>query len=251
MSYLQTSGQLAHTMVLLWSDNGTMWGEHNRTSKFVPWLPSVNVPMWLRWDGHVAAGGEPGPGVERGHRAHDLRGDRGAARRPPYWTVTRCSSRWPGPTSSTSTGTTPGANGKVPTWAEIHTTHWAYIETYNNTTGALAFQEYYDLDCRPGRADEPAPRQDHGGRPAGEPGQHAVSGAGAPGPAQVPPARDVHGDCARHYACGRGRAPEQRRPRAELHRRAGRQLRGQRLQRPAVAVSTTTSHASPTGRPGA
>ena len=149
MTYLQTSGQLAHTMVLLWSDNGTMWGEHNRTSKFVPWLPSVNVPMWLRWDGHVpaavsqdlvsnvdiaptiyaATGVPPAAAVLDGHsllepvaRPYELN---------EYWYD-------------------PGANGKVPTWAEIHTTHWAYIETYNNTTGALAFQEYYDLDADPG-----------------------------------------------------------------------------------------------------
>jgi hypothetical protein len=41
------------------------------------------------------------------------------------------------------------ANGKVPDWAQIHDTHYAYIETYSST-GARIFQEYYNLDADPG-----------------------------------------------------------------------------------------------------
>ena len=58
------------------------------------------------------------------------------------------------------------ANGNVPDWAEVHDTHFAYIETYSDT-GALAFQEYYNLDNDPGqttnllkdtsRTNDPAP----------------------------------------------------------------------------------------------
>ena len=40
-------------------------------------------------------------------------------------------------------------NGNVPDWAQIHNTHFAYIETYSDT-GALSFQEYYNLDTDPG-----------------------------------------------------------------------------------------------------
>jgi arylsulfatase A-like enzyme len=149
MTALQASGKLGNTMVVLWSDNGTMWGEHNRTSKFVPYLPSVNVPMFVRWDGHLpsatntdlvsnvdiaptiieAAGVTPAPAVViDGHsllhpvtRPYELN---------EYWYD------YP-------------ANGKVPDWAQIHNTHFAYIETYSST-GALAFQEYYNLDTDPG-----------------------------------------------------------------------------------------------------
>jgi arylsulfatase A-like enzyme len=126
-----------------------MWGEHNRTSKFVPYLPSVNVPMFVRWDGHLpsatntdlvsnvdiaptiieATGVTPAPAVViDGHsllhpvtRPYELN---------EYWYD------YP-------------ANGKVPDWAQIHNTHFAYIETYSST-GALAFQEYYNLDTDPG-----------------------------------------------------------------------------------------------------
>lgn len=149
MTYLQSSGQLANTMVLFWSDNGTLWGEHNRVSKFLPYSPAVNVPMWLRWDGHVAArtsadlvsnvdiaptiyeatSVSPGPGVVIDGRS--LLAETGrAVEFNEYWLDT--------------------ANGNVPTWAGVHDTHFAYIETYSDT-GALAFQEYYDLDVDPGQ----------------------------------------------------------------------------------------------------
>ena len=151
MTYLQSSGQLANTMVVFWSDNGTLWGEHNRISKFLPYSNAINIPMWLRWDGHVATG-----------TSTDLVSNVDIA-----------------PTIYQATGTGPGssvildghsllspvnrsvefneywydtANGNVPTWAELHDTHFAYIETYNSDTGALAFQEYYNLDNDPAEA---------------------------------------------------------------------------------------------------
>ena len=43
------------------------------------------------------------------------------------------------------------ANGKVPDWAQIHDTHFAYVETYSST-GAVAFREYYNLDTDPGES---------------------------------------------------------------------------------------------------
>ena len=56
MQLLQDRGVLANTMVILSSDNGYMWGEHNRTEKFVPYEPSIRVPLLVRWPGQFAAG---------------------------------------------------------------------------------------------------------------------------------------------------------------------------------------------------
>lgn len=148
MTALSNSGQLSNTMVILWSDNGTMWGEHNRIAKFVPYLPSVNVPFFIRWDGNISAGTRT-----------DLVSNVDIA-----------------PTIYQATGVTPSAsvkidghslltpltrayqfneywldtaNGNVPDWAQVHDTHYAYIETYS-ATGARNFQEYYNLDTDPG-----------------------------------------------------------------------------------------------------
>jgi arylsulfatase A-like enzyme len=50
-------GVLDRTLVIFTSDNGYLWGEHGRTEKFAPYLPSVRVPLLMRWPaGHVTAG---------------------------------------------------------------------------------------------------------------------------------------------------------------------------------------------------
>jgi N-acetylglucosamine-6-sulfatase len=49
-------GVLDRTLVIYTSDNGFLWGEHGRTEKFAPYLPSVRVPLMMRWPGHIAGG---------------------------------------------------------------------------------------------------------------------------------------------------------------------------------------------------
>ena len=56
MQLLSDRGVLDNTLVILSSDNGYMWGEHGRWEKFVPYEPSIRVPLWMRWPGHLAAG---------------------------------------------------------------------------------------------------------------------------------------------------------------------------------------------------
>ncbi len=56
MQLLSDRGVLDNTLVILTSDNGYMWGEHGRTEKFVVYDPSVRVPLFVRWPGHIPAG---------------------------------------------------------------------------------------------------------------------------------------------------------------------------------------------------
>ena len=56
MQLLAERGVLDDTLVILSSDNGFSWGEHGRMSKFVPYEPSMRVPLLVRWPGHIAAG---------------------------------------------------------------------------------------------------------------------------------------------------------------------------------------------------
>jgi arylsulfatase A-like enzyme len=56
MSYLQSSGQLENTIVVYASDNGMMWGDHGLLDKRYPYGPSVRVPLFVRWPGHVTPG---------------------------------------------------------------------------------------------------------------------------------------------------------------------------------------------------
>ncbi len=46
MQLLSDRGVLDNTLVIFTSDNGYKWGEHGRTEKFVPYEPSLRVPLW-------------------------------------------------------------------------------------------------------------------------------------------------------------------------------------------------------------
>ena len=53
---LRHTGRLHHTLFVYVSDNGLMLGEHHmREWKDLPYRMSTEVPLLLRWDGHIAA----------------------------------------------------------------------------------------------------------------------------------------------------------------------------------------------------
>ena len=53
---LRRSGRLADTLVVYMSDNGLLIGDHHTIGKDMPYRFATDVPLLLRWDGHVAAG---------------------------------------------------------------------------------------------------------------------------------------------------------------------------------------------------
>jgi len=56
MAALDETGQADNTIVLFTSDHGDMMWSQNRGWKGKPWAESVNIPMLIRWPGHVPAG---------------------------------------------------------------------------------------------------------------------------------------------------------------------------------------------------
>jgi arylsulfatase A-like enzyme len=44
------------TLAIFVSDNGFFWGEHSLSGKWFPYRESIEVPLYVRWPGHVAAG---------------------------------------------------------------------------------------------------------------------------------------------------------------------------------------------------
>jgi arylsulfatase A-like enzyme len=48
------------TLAFFLSDNGHLWGEHGITNKLVPYHPSIRIPLFLRWPGHVVEGATSG-----------------------------------------------------------------------------------------------------------------------------------------------------------------------------------------------
>jgi arylsulfatase A-like enzyme len=54
---LERSGRLDNTLIVFLSDNGMLWGEHRIVFKSVAYDSATRVPIVVRWDGRVPAGG--------------------------------------------------------------------------------------------------------------------------------------------------------------------------------------------------
>jgi N-acetylglucosamine-6-sulfatase len=149
MRLLSDRGVLADTLVIFSSDNGYMWSDHGRTEKFVPYEPSVRVPLYLRWPGHVAAGTD----TTRLAQYIDLLPTILAAAQ---FTLPAGAPPLDGESLLTATARTTAyaeyykdsANGNVPTWKMIRTATVKYIHTYDES-GTIIFQEYYNLTADP------------------------------------------------------------------------------------------------------
>lgn len=145
LSDLNARGVLKNTIVIYTSDNGYLWGEHNRSWKFVAYLPSIRVPLLVRWDGHLTKSTDhrmvaqldfaptllkaAGVAVPSTMDGRDLFG---AARTGPvlheYWYDEK--------------------NSKVPDWAGLWDGNVHYIE--NLSDGKTVFRELYHTDTDPG-----------------------------------------------------------------------------------------------------
>jgi arylsulfatase A-like enzyme len=56
MNELNRLGEATGTLAIFMSDNGFFWGEHGLFDKRWPYLPSVRIPLFVRWPGAMAAG---------------------------------------------------------------------------------------------------------------------------------------------------------------------------------------------------
>jgi arylsulfatase A-like enzyme len=56
MRRLKELGETRRTLVIFTSDNGYLWRDHGLYGKALPYIPSVKVPLYLRWPGRVTAG---------------------------------------------------------------------------------------------------------------------------------------------------------------------------------------------------
>jgi N-acetylglucosamine-6-sulfatase len=149
MQLLSDRGVLANTLVILSSDNGFMWGEHGRWEKFVPYEPSIRVPLLVRWPGHIAAGTD----TTRLVSYLDLLPTMLEAAAV---TLPTTAPRLDGesllqPTRRTTMYSeyyVDGANPNIPSWRMIRSATTKYVHTYN-ATGAIIAREYYNLTTDP------------------------------------------------------------------------------------------------------
>ncbi len=135
-----------NTLIIYWSDNGVLTGQHNRIGKTVPYLPSIKVPMFMTWPGHVQAGVD-----ERLATNADLAPTILAAVGTPALTVEDGHSWLTGSQSSVQYSESfivKDGRTDLPQWFQLlKPGDWAYIED-DLPTGRV-FREYYDLSTDP------------------------------------------------------------------------------------------------------
>jgi hypothetical protein len=149
MQLLSDRGVLDNTLVIFSSDNGYNWGEHGRWEKFVPYEPTIRVPLWVRWPGHITACVDTtritsyldllptmleAAGFTLPAGAPRLEGE----------SLTQPSRR----TTMYSEYYNDPANQNIPSWRMVRTATAKYVQTYNATGGIIA-REYYNLTADP------------------------------------------------------------------------------------------------------
>ncbi len=135
-------GEREQTLVVFTSDNGYVWGEHGWIDKRLPYTNSIQVPLLIRWAGHL-----PGRAVDSRLVTNvDL-----AA------TIFDVAGVTPGHTLDGRSLLDPwdrdrlfleywfNGESTIPTWRSIRTRTHQYIETYAEGSGAIDSREYYDL----------------------------------------------------------------------------------------------------------
>jgi arylsulfatase A-like enzyme len=135
------------TLAFFTTDNGFLWSEHGRKGKEAPYEPSVRVPLFLRWPGHVPAGGRDrrlvelvdlaptmlaATGVASGGMAID-----GRSLLDLSWDRDRVLLEFLASRSG-------GRGG----WASTWTRQFQYTEYYDEV-GEISFREFYDRKSDP------------------------------------------------------------------------------------------------------
>jgi arylsulfatase A-like enzyme len=145
---LRRLGEARRTLAIFVSDNGYLWTEHHfgydpyGGAKRVPYTPSIQVPFFLRWPGHVAPGSRDG----RITGTVDIAPTVLAAARvapDPAMPPLDGHSLFSGERRTHIVLEHWRSGGMVPAWASIRTRTYQYVEYYEG--GETSFREYYDL----------------------------------------------------------------------------------------------------------
>ncbi len=147
MDYLQSSGELSNTLIILTSDNGYLWGEHRLDEKFVPYGPSIRVPFLVYWQGEVIPGTTDDRWVANIDIAPTVLAAAGAPI-PSWMDGVDILSGADRDHAFTEYFQDP-SNGGIPDWRSVRTHDWVYNEYLGADGETVEFREYYDLVADP------------------------------------------------------------------------------------------------------
>jgi N-acetylglucosamine-6-sulfatase len=159
---VRASGQLSKTLVIFTSDNGLMYGEHGLSKKYVPYSPSVRVPLMLAYPGVFAPGTASAAAAPKAKVSNidilpTILSVTGTAVDPslpridgrslvtqPNGHTLLLGEYWRDPRYS------PSKPAPIPTWASITDGRYTFIITYDGA-GKAVTQELYDSKTDPGQ----------------------------------------------------------------------------------------------------
>ena len=146
-------GERRDTLAIFTSDNGYLWGEHRRVGKRLAYLPSVRVPMLLRWEGRVEEGARDrrlAANVDLAATILDAAGLEEVLDRMDGDSLLRRDRR-----ERVLLEYFPEAKRQqVPRWTSYYDGQVQYIEYYDEN-GEMIFREYYDLASDPHQLENP------------------------------------------------------------------------------------------------
>jgi arylsulfatase A-like enzyme len=157
---MQTLDETRSTLAIFISDNGYMWGDHGLFNKRFPYTPSIKVPMFMRWPGHVTPGSKDDRMVANIDIAPTIM--KATKITPPYPMDGRPLLGNHVRSRMLNEYFQDVDSRQIPTWASIRTARYQYIESYNKEpigtstqvygragNQPIRFQEYYDLKKDP------------------------------------------------------------------------------------------------------
>ncbi len=166
---LRRTGEARDTLVFFLSDNGFLWGEHGLRSKGYPYGPSVRIPFYVRWPGHIRPGSvddrlaaniDVAPTILDAARI-DPDPDEpmdGRSLLDDTWSRDRILlESWP------------WGGASAPRWASLWTRRYQYTEYYAED-GDIVFREFYALRADPWQLTNLL----HDGRPGNDPDVEAL-----------------------------------------------------------------------------
>jgi arylsulfatase A-like enzyme len=142
-SELARLGEGRETLAFFVSDNGYLWGQHGLINKTVPYLPSVQVPLMVRWPGKIRRGSVDRRIVANVDIAPTIAQAAGlTVDGPPMDGRSLLDRGWS--RDHLLVEYFEGDTGPAPTWGSLTAPTYQFVEYYDED-GNVTFQEYYDL----------------------------------------------------------------------------------------------------------
>lgn len=143
---LRELGEEQDTLAIFMSDNGFLWGEHGIVGKRYAYTQSIQIPLMIRWAGHL----EPGSADDRLVANLDLAPTllEAAGVPPPKGGFDGFSLLGPHERDRLLIEQWADEETYVPTLASLRTDDYQYVEYYDGS-GHVVAREYYDLAADP------------------------------------------------------------------------------------------------------